>query len=105
MKQESSLPTIVIVGQTNVGKSSLFNNLVRKRRAITATEVSTTRDTVAETLIFNNQVSARLMDTAGQVETKEADSLTDEITTKVDNLLSQADLIIVVVEFYEPNDN
>ena len=40
------LPTIAIVGQTNVGKSSLFNRFMRSQQAIVAREAGTTRDNV-----------------------------------------------------------
>lgn len=42
----SKLPTVAIIGQANVGKSSLFNRLVRARQAIVAKEAGTTRDSI-----------------------------------------------------------
>jgi tRNA modification GTPase len=41
-----STPTIVIAGLPNAGKSSLFNRLVGRRKAIIADEAGTTRDLV-----------------------------------------------------------
>lgn len=43
---KSRLPTVAIIGQANVGKSSLFNRLVRARQAIVAKEAGTTRDSI-----------------------------------------------------------
>ena len=42
----SQLPTVAIIGQANVGKSSLFNRMVRSQQAIVAREAGTTRDNV-----------------------------------------------------------
>ena len=55
------LPVVAIIGQTNAGKSSLFNRLVRKSQAIVAREEGTTRDNVM------GRVDDRyvLIDTAG----------------------------------------
>ena len=55
------LPVVAIIGQTNAGKSSLFNRLVRKSQAIVAREAGTTRDNVV------GKVEGKyiLIDTAG----------------------------------------
>ena len=55
---------VVIAGKPNVGKSSLFNMLLEKERAIVTAMPGTTRDTVDDTFIKNG-VLIRLMDTAG----------------------------------------
>lgn len=43
----TKIPTVAIIGQANVGKSSMFNRLTRARTAIVAKEAGTTRDNVA----------------------------------------------------------
>jgi tRNA modification GTPase len=55
---------VVIAGRPNVGKSSLFNLLLEKERAIVTSTPGTTRDTVDDTFVIGG-VLIRLMDTAG----------------------------------------
>lgn len=55
---------LAIVGRPNVGKSSLFNRLLERERAIVTAEPGTTRDLIAETLVLED-IPVRLLDTAG----------------------------------------
>ena len=63
---------VAIVGKTNVGKSTLLNQLVDDERAIVSDIHGTTRDTIEETMEING-IQFRFIDTAGLRET------TDEI--------------------------
>ena len=56
--------TLAIVGRPNVGKSSLFNRLVERERAIVTAMPGTTRDLVSETVALGG-VPVRMVDTAG----------------------------------------
>jgi tRNA modification GTPase len=56
--------TLAIVGRPNAGKSSLFNRLLARERAIVTAEPGTTRDTVQERLSLGG-VPVELVDTAG----------------------------------------
>ncbi len=57
-------PEIVLVGQTNAGKSSLFNLLVKHNRSIVSNIPGTTRDYISESL-FIDGTNFNLVDTAG----------------------------------------
>ena len=54
----SKLPTVAIIGQANVGKSSLFNRLTRARTAIVAREAGTTRDNVVGKVSYKRRASS-----------------------------------------------
>jgi tRNA modification GTPase len=57
-------PEIVIVGETNAGKSSLFNILLNQNRSIVSSIPGTTRDYVSDTIYFSG-AHFSLIDTAG----------------------------------------
>jgi tRNA modification GTPase len=59
--------TLVLVGLPNVGKSSLFNRLLERDRAIVTEVPGTTRDLLEESLVLDG-VPVRLVDTAGLSE-------------------------------------
>ena len=64
-------PSVVLVGKTNAGKSSLFNALLDESRSIVSDEEGTTRDFVSE-YVSHGDVHYRLVDTAGMRETGNA---------------------------------
>jgi GTP-binding protein len=89
------LPTVAIVGQANVGKSSLFNRLVKSQQAIVAREAGTTRDNVVGKVQFGDH-NFWLVDTAGlkSPEDEFEASIQEQITEAAD----VADVIIVMVD-------
>ena len=64
MSATPSRPLVVILGRPNVGKSTLFNRLLGRRRAITAATPGVTRDVVEEHAALGG-IAARLVDTGG----------------------------------------
>jgi tRNA modification GTPase len=90
--------TLAIVGRPNVGKSSLFNRLVERERAIVTSTPGTTRDLVTETVSLGG-IPVRLVDTAGlRRATDEAESIGIQ---KSYEALADADLVLVVLDATE----
>jgi tRNA modification GTPase len=87
--------TLAIVGRPNVGKSSLFNRLVERERAIVTATPGTTRDLVSETVAIGG-IPVKLVDTAGIREAlDEAESMG---IRKSMEALADADLVLVVLD-------
>jgi len=91
--------TLAIVGRPNVGKSSLFNRLVERDRAIVTATPGTTRDLVSETVAIGG-IPVRLVDTAGiRRALDEAESIG---VRKSMEALADADLVLVVLDASQP---
>ena len=87
--------TLAIVGRPNVGKSSLFNRLVERERAIVTATPGTTRDLVTETVAIGG-IPVHLVDTAGIREAvDEAESIG---VRKSMEALADADVVLMVVD-------
>jgi tRNA modification GTPase len=87
--------TLAIVGRPNVGKSSLFNRLVERERAIVTATPGTTRDLVTETVAIGG-VPVKLVDTAGiRRALDEAESIGIQKSMEA---LADADLVLVVLD-------
>lgn len=91
----SKLPTVAIIGQANVGKSSLFNRMVRAQQAIVAREAGTTRDSVLGKVEYNYH-QFWLVDTAGMKDA--ADEFEATIQEQIEEAALAADVILVVVD-------
>jgi tRNA modification GTPase len=91
--------TLAIVGRPNVGKSSLFNCLVERQRAIVTATPGTTRDLVSETVAIGG-IPVKLIDTAGiRRALDEAESIGIRKSMEV---LADADLVLVVFDCSQP---
>ncbi len=89
-----TLKTIAILGQPNVGKSSLFNRLARERIAITSNFAGTTRDINKRKIALNGH-EVELLDTGGMA--KDA-LLSKEIKALNLKAAQMSDLILYVVD-------
>ena len=91
--------SLAIVGKPNVGKSSLFNALLRDARAIVSAQPGTTRDRLEETITLEG-IPARLIDTAGMRHA------TDEVEVigveRARSAAKQAGMILFVVDASAP---
>ena len=87
--------TLAIVGRPNVGKSSLFNRLVERERAIVTATPGTTRDLVSETVAIGG-IPVELVDTAGIRKARdEAESIGIQKSIEA---RADADLVLVVLD-------
>jgi GTP-binding protein len=94
----STRPTLAIVGRPNVGKSTLFNRLVGRRRAITDPTPGVTRDPVAAEAELDGR-SVRLVDTGGY--TTDTDEMAKAISDRALGEIEHADAVLLVVDATE----
>jgi tRNA modification GTPase len=98
--------SLALVGRPNAGKSSLFNRLLERERAIVTAVPGTTRDTVEETLALGG-IPLRLVDTAGLRDFAAAgDNPADEAErqgiARSREALADADLVLFVQDATHP---
>ena len=91
------LPTVAIVGRPNVGKSTLFNRLVRRRQAIVRGEPGTTRDRNYATTEWRGQHFS-VIDTGGLLGEQLTGPFADSVAEQVEQAVSEADAIVLVVD-------
>ena len=90
---------LAIVGRPNVGKSSLFNRLLERERAIVTASPGTTRDLVTDRLSLGG-IPVELVDTAGLREAKdEAEAIG---IRKSRETLADADIVMLVLDASVP---
>jgi tRNA modification GTPase len=86
---------LALIGKPNVGKSSIFNALLGRDRAIVTHLPGTTRDTLTESFSING-IPVNLVDTAGMRETEDFVEQIGVERTKT--TISEADFIVAVIE-------
>ncbi|MFK8011279.1 MAG: tRNA uridine-5-carboxymethylaminomethyl(34) synthesis GTPase MnmE [Marinicellaceae bacterium] len=93
---------IAIIGQPNVGKSSLLNLFTRNETAIVSDIAGTTRDVVKENINIHG-IPVQIIDTAGIHIT--SDKIEQEGIKRAKAILQQADLILKVIDTSKNLDN
>jgi tRNA modification GTPase len=91
--------TLAIVGRPNAGKSSLFNQLVERDRAIVTETPGTTRDTVSERIALDG-IPLELVDTAGLREAREEAERMGIARSR--EALADAALVLIVLDATQP---
>lgn len=97
-EEANELPRFAIIGQPNVGKSSLLNALIGKERTIVSDIAGTTRDTI-HTHYNLFQKDFVLIDTAGlRKKNKEKDDLEFYSVIRAVNAMDEADVCLLVLD-------
>ena len=96
MTRARHLPTVVLVGRPNVGKSTLFNRITRSRRSIVTPIAGTTRDVIEEPAQWL-ETPLRLVDTGGMFGAS-TDPLHELVVIHGQRALESADLVVFVVD-------
>src|SRR5437899_13013282 len=96
LKRAGSLATVVLVGQPNVGKSTLFNRVTGTRRAIVAPVAGTTRDTNAQPAEWQGTPFS-LVDTGGMFGAT-VDALHERVVEHGLKAIATADVVVFVVD-------
>ncbi len=89
-------PKAVLIGRTNVGKSSLFNTMVEEQKSLVSHIAGTTRDRFEADCIWRGRI-IRLVDTGG-LDVDDKDEIEKNVIKQSRIALEQADLILFVVD-------
>ena len=95
MSDNAALPTVVIVGRPNVGKSKWFNRVVGERAAIVEDRPGVTRDRNSRVASWLGR-EFLLVDTGGWLPS--GDELDDKVSRQVEEAVRSADLVIFMVD-------
>lgn len=93
----SNYPLVVLVGRTNVGKSTLFNRLSVDAKSLTLDYHGVTRDVIKDVVTWNNR-TFELCDTGGISLRKTQDPILAQVRERALALLDTAAVILFVVD-------
>lgn len=86
---------VCLIGKPNVGKSTIFNKLIKEKKSIIMDEPGITRDRIYGVVNFNDKKFS-LIDTGGLTDGKE--DFNKEIKIQAELAIDEADLILFVVD-------
>ena len=86
---------VCLIGKPNVGKSTIFNKLIKEKKSIIMDEPGITRDRIYGVVTYNDKKFS-LIDTGGLTDTKE--DFNKEIRIQAELAMDEADLILFVVD-------
>ena len=92
-------PIVAIIGRVNVGKSTLFNRIIKKKTAIVENEPGITRDRIYAECEWKGQPFI-LVDTGG-VDFIKKEEIQKKIDVQIELAIEEADLIILLVDIKE----
>lgn len=95
-ESEMSIYRVAIVGRPNVGKSSLFNKLIQRRKAIVGNQPGITRDRLVGIAEWNAR-RFQVIDTGGVIP-DEKEAIPEQIFRQARIALDEADLLLLVVD-------
>jgi GTP-binding protein len=96
--QHKKAPRVAIIGKPNVGKSSLFNVLLGRRKSLVSDEAGVTRDVVESPFDLGENQAILLLDTGGISQFIQHDFIEDTIKFATKEL-NQAQVILFVIDF------
>lgn len=96
----NKLPTVALIGRTNVGKSTLFNRMIEQSKALVSPIAGTTRDRNEGECLWRGQ-TIRVIDTGG-LDVNKRDEIEKNILIQSELAMKEADVILFVVDLKNP---
>jgi GTP-binding protein len=93
----SKLPRVILIGRTNVGKSTLFNRVSDNVKSIALDQTGVTRDFLQDTVCWNS-ACFEFIDTGGVQIKKTRDEIHKRVSAGVFSLLETAEIILFMVD-------